>query len=254
MVSGREPLGADSGRDRAAQSGRAGGADAGERALPGRAWKLHRHPLAVAGLVRGGDWQERPQGGGIRRVRARPRRARAGLCLLSFTSWTESLDVRGETGGTIAERTQRARPERVKRPAQFDLGEVFDRVGDAIRYVAPDAKRVGVDLDQVDDGSVGLLVRVLGNALGLPWDSIFDDLRAIKDPDEIAHLRLACELTEIGIGRRAKTDARSNRAGGEQRLSRRGAPGGGEGSAVRADSGNRKGWRRLGWGSIRLAG
>ncbi len=116
-----------------------------------------------------------------------------------FTSWTESLDVRGETGGTIAERTQRARPERVKRPAQFDLGEVFDRVGDAIRYVAPNAKRVGVDLDQVDDGSVGLFVRVLGNALGLPWDSIFDDLRAIKDPDEIAHLRLACKLTEIGI-------------------------------------------------------
>ena len=116
-----------------------------------------------------------------------------------FTSWTESVDVRGETGGSIAERMVRARPDRVERPAQFDLYDVFDRVGDAIRHVAPDAKQVGVDLDQVDDRSVGRLVGVLGKALGLPWDSIFDDLRAIKDPDEIAHLRLACELTEIGI-------------------------------------------------------
>ncbi len=117
-----------------------------------------------------------------------------------FTSWTESLDVRGETGGTIAERTQRARPERVVRPAQFDIDEVFDRVGDAIRSVAPDARNVGVDLAQMDESSVGSLVRVLGKALGLPCDDLFDDLRAIKDPDEIAHLRLSCELTEIGIG------------------------------------------------------
>ena len=121
-----------------------------------------------------------------------------------FTSWTESGDVRGEAGGTIAERVQRARPEQVKRPAQFDLLEVFARVGDAIRYVAPGAKQVAIDLDQVDDGSVGLLVRQLKGTLGLPIDQIFDDLRAIKDPDEIAHLRLACELTEIGIEAAAK--------------------------------------------------
>ncbi|MCA9858112.1 MAG: M24 family metallopeptidase [Thermomicrobiales bacterium] len=117
-----------------------------------------------------------------------------------YTSWTESVDVRGLTGGSIAERTQQARPYAVERPAQFDLGEVFDRVGDAIRSVAPNARNVGVDLDLIDDRSVGYLVGVLGNALGLPWDSIFDDLRAIKDPDEIAQLRLACELAELGIG------------------------------------------------------
>jgi Xaa-Pro aminopeptidase len=122
-----------------------------------------------------------------------------GYAWFPFTSWTESLDVRGESGGSIAERVVQARPERVDRPAQFDLSEVFDRVGDAIRHVAPDARNVGVDLDLMDDRSVGYLVGVLGEALGLPWDSIFDDLRAIKDPDEIEHLRLACELTEIGI-------------------------------------------------------
>ncbi len=91
-----------------------------------------------------------------------------------YTSWTESLDVRGLTGGTIAERTQHARPNPVERPAQFDLFEVFEKVGDAIRYVAPNAKKVGVDLDQVDDSSVGLLVGVLNGTLGLPFD---DDLR-----------------------------------------------------------------------------
>jgi Xaa-Pro aminopeptidase len=128
-----------------------------------------------------------------------PQAPEPGYAWFPFTSWTESLDVRGEPGSSIAERTQRARPERVERPAQFDLIEVFARVGDAIRYVAPHAKQVAVDLDQVDDGSVGLLVRQLKGTLGLPFDAIFDDLRAIKDPDEIAHLRLACELTEIGI-------------------------------------------------------
>lgn len=121
-----------------------------------------------------------------------------------YTSWTESLDVRGLRGSSIAERSQRARPETVARPAQFDLHEVFERVGEAIRDVAPNAKRVGVDLDLVDDRSVGRLVRVLGDALGLPHDEIFDDLRAIKDPDEIEHLRRACDLVEIGIGEAAK--------------------------------------------------
>jgi len=121
-----------------------------------------------------------------------------------YTSWTESVDVRGLTGGTTAERTQHARPNPVERPAQFDIFEVFEKVGDAIRYVAPNAKKVGVDLDQVDDSSVGFLVRQLNRTLGLPFDTIFADLRAIKDPDEIAHLRFACELAEIGIGEAAK--------------------------------------------------
>ncbi len=122
-----------------------------------------------------------------------------------YTSWTESVDVRGLTGGTTAERTQHARPNPVERPAQFDIFEVFEKVGDAIRYVAPNAKKVGVDLDQVDDNSVGFLVRQLNGTLGLPFDTIFDDLRVIKDLDEIAHLRLACELAEIGIGEAAKS-------------------------------------------------
>lgn len=133
-----------------------------------------------------------------------PRSPEPDYAWFPYTSWTESVDVRGVSGGTIAERTQVTRPNLVERPAQFDLFEVFERVGDAIRFVAPDATRVGVDLDLVDDRSVAYLVRALGNALGLPHDEIFDDLRAIKDPDEIAHLRLACELAEIGIGEAAK--------------------------------------------------
>jgi Xaa-Pro aminopeptidase len=133
-----------------------------------------------------------------------PRSPEPDYAWFPYTSWTESVDVRGLTSGSIAERTQLARPNPVERPAQFDLLEVFEKVGDAIRSVAPGAKRIGVDLDQVDEGSVGFLVRQLKEILGLPCDTIFDDLRAIKDPDEIAHLRLACELAEIGIGEAAQ--------------------------------------------------
>lgn len=121
-----------------------------------------------------------------------------------YTSWTESVDVRDERGGSISERTQRARQDVVARPAQFDLPEVFERIGEAIRHVAPNARNVGVDLALVDDRSVRLLVGVLGDALGLPHDEIFDDLRAVKDPDEIEHLRRACALVEIGIGEAAR--------------------------------------------------
>lgn len=128
-----------------------------------------------------------------------PRAPVSDYTVFPYASWTESVDVREARGSSIAERVQYARPERVTRPAQFDMNEVFDRVGEAIRFVAPNAKYVGVDLDQVDDFSVGRLVRVLGNALALPGDSIFDDLRALKDPDEIEQLRLACELAQSGI-------------------------------------------------------
>lgn len=134
-----------------------------------------------------------------------PRSPEPDFAWFPYTSWTESVDVRGITGGSIAERTQRARPNSVERPAQFDMQEVFDRVGDAIRHIAPDARRIGVDLDEVDDFSVGLLVRQLGNTLALPYDEIFDDLRAVKDPEEIEFLRLACELVEIGISEAAKS-------------------------------------------------
>ncbi len=134
-----------------------------------------------------------------------PRAPEPDYAFFPYTSWTESVDVRGLHGGSIAERVRRARPERMARPPQFDMNEVFARIGDAIRHVAPHAKRIGVDLDQVDDRSLGRLVEVLGGTLAIPHDEIFDDLRALKDPDEIEHLRRSCDLVQIGIDEAARS-------------------------------------------------
>lgn len=133
-----------------------------------------------------------------------PRAPEPEYAFFPYTSWTELVDVRGLPNGSIAERVRRARPETMARPAQFDMNEVFARIGDAIRQVAPNAKRIGVDLDQVDDRSLGRLVEVLGETLAIPHDRIFDDLRALKDPEEIEQLRRACDLVQIGIDEAAR--------------------------------------------------
>lgn len=81
---------------------------------------------------------------------------------------------------------------------------MFARIGEAVHHVAPHAKRIGVDLMEVDVRSLGRLQHELGDRAILAADGVFDDLRAVKDQDEIEQLRLACELTEHGIDESAK--------------------------------------------------
>jgi Xaa-Pro aminopeptidase len=117
----------------------------------------------------------------------------------AFRIWTESIDVRGVAGDSIAERVRAARSGTVARPAQFDLEEVLDRVAEAVRAVAPEVNRVGADLESVSAMSRDGLQRRLPVVDWVEATSVFDDLRALKDADEIALLRLAGELTEVGI-------------------------------------------------------
>lgn len=116
-----------------------------------------------------------------------------------YTSWAESVDIRQSSGQTVAEQIVQARPNRVSRPAQFDLNEIWDRVATAVRTVTTTATKIGVDLREVDGYSVDQLVERLPGVMLEDASQVFDDLRAIKDPDEFEHLRIACELTELGI-------------------------------------------------------
>lgn len=116
-----------------------------------------------------------------------------------YTSWTESVDIRQSSAATVAARIAAARPGRVKRPAQFDLDEVWDRVADAVRNVAAIPTSIGVDLWELGNFAADQLMACLPGIQLEAAAEVFDDLRAIKDPDEIEHLRIACELTELGI-------------------------------------------------------
>ena len=118
---------------------------------------------------------------------------------LTFQIWTESIDVRDQSGGSVDQRVRSARPESAGRPAQFDLGEVFDRVAEAVASVAPENGRIGIELAVLPEASFARLRHRLPHVTLIEAGDIFDDLRAIKDDDEITLLRLAGELTEAGI-------------------------------------------------------
>jgi Xaa-Pro dipeptidase len=112
--------------------------------------------------------------------------------------WIEHLDLR-ESGGDFSARVAGARTEGVlERPAQFDTSLMLDAVASAVRAVAT-GPRVGTELAVLPAWVAdGLRQRLPGSEL-VEAGAVFDDLRATKDADEIAHLRLAAELTEAGI-------------------------------------------------------
>lgn len=126
--------------------------------------------------------------------------AAPGYTYIPYRSWTESVDIRGRIDGTVAQRVVASRPGGpIERPAQFDLDAVFDAVAAAVRSVAANPRRVGIDLVEADAESVERLRARLPGVELVDATLVLDDLRAVKDPDEIAHLRLAGELTEVGI-------------------------------------------------------
>jgi Xaa-Pro aminopeptidase len=98
-------------------------------------------------------------------------------------------------------RVDAARPEgAVTRPAQFDAELMLDAAAAAVGAVATGRRvRVGAELAMLPSWVAEGLVQRLPNGEWVEASAIFDDLRAIKDVDEIAHLSLAAELTETGI-------------------------------------------------------
>ena len=121
----------------------------------------------------------------------------AGSCF-AYSLWIEHLDLRRE--GDLTARVEAARPEGIlNRPAQFETDELLEAVAGAVRAAGGVSQRVGTELALLPawlaDGLQSRLPRIEWVEAG----AIFDDLRAIKDADEIANLRLAAELTEIGI-------------------------------------------------------
>lgn len=119
--------------------------------------------------------------------------------LFTYRIWTESIDVRGVSGDDIAARVRATRAGMLDRPEQFDLDEVFDRVADAVRFALPNGGRIGIEMSQLSLIAMNRLEARLSSFELVDAGGVFEDLRVIKDADEIAYLRLAGELTELGI-------------------------------------------------------
>jgi Xaa-Pro aminopeptidase len=117
----------------------------------------------------------------------------------SHPLWIEHLDLR-QSGSVLLDRVVEARSTgALDRPAQFDPELMLNAVTAAVGAVVSPPRRVGTELSQLPAWvSDGLQRRLPGTEL-IEAVPVFDDLRAIKDNDEIAHLRLSAELTVIGI-------------------------------------------------------
>ena len=115
--------------------------------------------------------------------------------------WVEHAAVNDTPPITdIAAAFRKLRPEgAIVRPAQFDMREVVRNAAEATCAVAAAPRRIGLDLATVPVATVQMLQAELPGAELVDASAIFDDLRALKDRDEIEHLRRAAELTTLGI-------------------------------------------------------
>ena len=116
-----------------------------------------------------------------------------------YTLWTDYIDLRGFSGG-IAAAWNALRPAGPPpRPAQYDPAEIVDAIAAMLDDLGLSCARIGVELDALSPAFL-LRLRQRLPALDLVDAAArFDDLRAIKDADELADLRLAGELTEFGL-------------------------------------------------------
>ncbi|HEU5434764.1 MAG TPA: Xaa-Pro peptidase family protein [Thermomicrobiales bacterium] len=118
----------------------------------------------------------------------------------SHPFWIERLDLRNVAGRSLPERIDLARPGGpLARPAQFDAAAMFAAASSAIRTVAPAGGRAGADLSLVSADFLRQLSDALPGVELIDATDVFADLRAIKDPDELASLRLSAALTVAGI-------------------------------------------------------
>ena len=113
--------------------------------------------------------------------------------------WIEHLDLR-QPGSDLLARVGSARPAGIlDRPAQFDTDLMLDAVAEAARAVISVGSRVGAELSLLPAWVAEGVRQRLPDVGLVDAGAVFDDLRAIKDADEINLLRLAAELTEHGI-------------------------------------------------------
>jgi Xaa-Pro dipeptidase len=122
--------------------------------------------------------------------------------LATYPIWTDAADLTGtDSRLDVAAALRHVRPTQpAPRPAQYDLDDVSRAVDAAVRAVVRSPNRVGVELSTLPLAAVELLAGQLKDTELIDVTAILDDLRAVKDEHEIGLLRLACELTEVGIG------------------------------------------------------
>ncbi len=124
--------------------------------------------------------------------------------LRSHAIWVETADLRGvlpsnrPTGELVAE-TQSGRPRGFQRPPTFEPREAFGLLRDLLAERGLLGARLGVEFDFLPVNDLRLLEEALPGATLVDSSRVFDRLRMVKAPGEVALLRTGAQLAEEGI-------------------------------------------------------
>jgi Xaa-Pro dipeptidase len=91
-----------------------------------------------------------------------------------------------------------------KLPAQHDPEEIFRILADILEKRGLISKRIGVELEFMSARMLALLQERCPNVQFVDCTSLMVELRQVKTPEEIVHLREACKVTEAGLQASAK--------------------------------------------------
>ncbi len=118
----------------------------------------------------------------------------------TYPLWIDNVDLRDCPGDSCQARISTVRgDDPFHRPAQYEIAQIAACVADAILLTAPEARTIGTELSLIPAPFMTMLSQHLPNITWIDATAIFDDLRTIKDTDELDLLREAGKLTEQGL-------------------------------------------------------
>jgi Xaa-Pro dipeptidase len=118
----------------------------------------------------------------------------------TYPLWIDNVDLRDCPGDSCQARISIIRgDDPFHRPAQYEIAQIASCVAGAIQQTAPDARRIGTEISAIPAPFMVMLTEQLPNITWIDATTLFDDLRAIKDTDELDLLREAGKLTEQGL-------------------------------------------------------
>lgn len=119
-------------------------------------------------------------------------------------AWVDNVDVaaRLPSNRPIAELINETQPERLRgfhRPPTYDPRRAFTLAREALAERGLARARLGVELDFLPVNDLRLIEAALPEATLVDSSPVFDRLRMVKTPAEIALLRTGAQLAEAGI-------------------------------------------------------
>lgn len=115
--------------------------------------------------------------------------------------WVGTADYRAGLGGPLAERLSANAGSMVERPATFDQRAAFGHLRDMLAERNLLGATLALELDFLPVNDFAVLREILPEARIVDGSGIVRRLRMIKSQREIALLRTALELSEVGLGK-----------------------------------------------------